>query len=86
MYTWVYKRKTPAIRKLDPKSKQKECIHGYTNVKHRRTVLYVFTTQAPASNTSQTMSRNVITHDVCIWNLERKENSAQGHAKPGIWR
>jgi hypothetical protein len=33
MYTWVYKRKKPARRELDPKSKQLECIRGYTSEK-----------------------------------------------------
>src|ERR1044072_8013651 len=32
--TWVYTRKTPTRRELDPKSKQIESIRGYTSVKH----------------------------------------------------
>ena len=34
IYTWVYKRKKPARRELDLKSKQIECIRAYTSVKH----------------------------------------------------
>ena len=36
MYTWVYKRKTPARRMLDPKFKKIECIRGYTSVKNQQ--------------------------------------------------
>src|ERR1051325_12129383 len=43
------------------KRQVQECICGYTNAKHRRIVSYVYTTQAPASNTCQTMLRNVRT-------------------------
>ena len=38
MYMWVQKRKTPARKELDPKSKQIECIHGYTRAKHLQEV------------------------------------------------
>ena len=34
IYTWVYKRKTPARRELDQKTKQIEWIRGYTSVKY----------------------------------------------------
>ena len=34
MYTWVYKRKTLARKKLDQKIKQIECIYGYRSAKH----------------------------------------------------